>query len=126
MSNEHKEPESHSFLTIPDVVFPSRVVKNLLETELQNYLGDKSYHSEETLSWSKELADELKFKFKRMNVPRYKIAVQVHIGENRGQGMCLQTRSFWDANTDSTYSASFQNKTLWATATVYFVFVYSK
>ena len=45
-------------------------------------LGDKSYNSEMTAQWTREISDEIKNKIKTdLELPRYKIVVQVVVGE---------------------------------------------
>ncbi len=44
-----------------------------------------------------------------LGLPRYKFMVQVLIGENRGQGVRMGSRCFWDSNTDSQASETFIN-----------------
>eukprot|EP00983_Pelagomonas_calceolata_P118089 1160470-Pelagomonas_calceolata.AAC.7 len=41
--------------------------------------------------------------------PRYKYAVQVFVGEQRGEGVRLACRGFWDPQTDSYAHDIFQN-----------------
>ena len=40
---------------------------------------------------------------------RYKIVVQVDIGEFKGQGIKIASRALWDTNTDTYASSSFKN-----------------
>lgn len=37
--------------------------------------------------WTREIADEIKHQLKEKNYPRYKYAVQVVIGEQKGEGV---------------------------------------
>ena len=53
---------------------------------------------------------------------RYKIIVQVTIGELRDQGVRVASRSLWDTNTDNYASASFQNQSLWCSCMVFGVY----
>lgn len=40
---------------------------------------------------------------------RYKIAVQVVVGENKGQGVRVTSKCLWDANIDNHASYTFMN-----------------
>ena len=44
-----------------------------------------------------------------MNVPRYKIIVQVTIGELKDQGIRVASRCLWDVSTDNYTSVSYTN-----------------
>lgn len=44
-----------------------------------------------------------------MNLPRYKFVVQVVIGEQRGEGVRMGSRCFWDSETDNVASETFVN-----------------
>ena len=44
-----------------------------------------------------------------LNLERYKFVVQVVIGEQRGEGVRMGARCFWDDNTDGYAQEVFQN-----------------
>ena len=46
---------------------------------------------------------------KAQNIPRYKIVVQVALGEMREQGVRVASRCLWDPVTDNHASAAFTN-----------------
>ncbi len=54
-----------------------------------------------------------------LNFPRYKIVVQVVLGQNKHQGVKVASRCLWDTENDSFASATFTNETLWATVMVF-------
>lgn len=47
--------------------------------------------------------------FSEMNLARYKYVVQVVIGEQRGEGVRMGCRCFWDSETDNIASETFVN-----------------
>lgn len=57
-----------------------------------------------------------------LNFPRYKIIVQVVLGENRHQGVRVASRCLWDAASDNYASFTFKSDTLWCTAMVFGVY----
>ena len=66
---------------------------------------------------SKDIADKIKEKCKStMDLPRYKIVVQVTIGQMRDQGVRITSRSLWDTTTDNYATVSYQNQNIWASA----------
>lgn len=44
-----------------------------------------------------------------MNLPRYKYVVQVVIGEQRGEGVRMGSRCFWDSETDNVANETYVN-----------------
>ena len=55
---------------------------------------------------------------------RYKLMVNVVIGEKRGQEARMGTRCVWDKNTDLVISRKFENDSLFCSATAYLVYLY--
>ena len=61
----------------------------------------------------------IKEKTKEFNFDRYKIIVQVYVGQDNEQSVQLASRSLWNANTDMFAAATFRNNSLYAIALVY-------
>ncbi|KAG8136353.1 hypothetical protein E2320_009300 [Naja naja] len=55
---------------------------------------------------------------------RYKIVVQVVIGEQRGEGVNMAARCFWDADTDNYAQDVFINESLFCVAVAFGCFFY--
>ena len=55
---------------------------------------------------------------------RYKFMVNVCIGEQRGQGVRVGNRMFWDEDTDAYASESYHNDSIFCVATAYGVYTY--
>jgi hypothetical protein len=69
---------------------------------------------------SKGIADKIKEQCKTaMNVPRYKIMVQVTIGQMKDQGVKITSRCLWDTAMDNYATISFKNQHIWASAIVF-------
>lgn len=69
---------------------------------------------------SKDIADKIKQTCKdKLHIPRYKIVVQVTIGQKKDQGVCLTSRCLWATSTDNYASATYQNEFIWASAIVF-------
>ncbi|KAI6652831.1 Tctex1 domain-containing protein 2-like [Oopsacas minuta] len=99
-------------------------LQELLNTTLREELDDKEYSSETVPSLTKEISDQIREKFKQLDLPRYKILVQVIIGEARGGGVKIAARCFWDNDTDSYLTAHYMSKSIFAVATVFGVYYY--
>ena len=71
------------------------------------------------LQQAKELSDAIKEKVKDLNYIRYKLVVQVSIGQKRGQGVRLASRCLWDTSTDNFTTTFFENESVFCLAQVY-------
>ncbi|GFR72640.1 Tctex1 domain-containing protein 1-like [Elysia marginata] len=71
---------------------------------------------------TKVLSDEIKERTKALNIERYKLVVCVVMGERKDQGIMISSRAAWDAKLDSYATFTFQNKSLFCTASVYGVY----
>ncbi|ELU01365.1 hypothetical protein CAPTEDRAFT_90344 [Capitella teleta] len=59
-----------------------------------------------------------------MDYERYKFVVQVVIGEQRGEGVKMGCRCFWDSDSDSYAQDLFLNDSLFCVAAVFGVYYY--
>ena len=99
-------------------------LQELLNTSLREKLEDKEYEPELIPTWTKEASDHIREKFKQLDMPRYKILVQVIVGEARGGGIKVAARCFWDNDTDAYVSAHYISKSIFAVAAVFGVYYY--
>ena len=87
--------------------------------------SSRRYNPELTAQWTREIADEIKNRLKsELELPRYKFAVQVVVGEQRGAGVRYGCRCFWDADTDNYAEETYRNDTLFCVAAVYGSYLY--
>mmetsp|Transcript_18330 Transcript_18330/g.43644 ORF Transcript_18330/g.43644 Transcript_18330/m.43644 type:complete len:121 (-) Transcript_18330:103-465(-) len=104
--------------------FKPMQVKEIIQKCLDEKLTDKKYHVDKASKFTRELADTIKQELKDLNWDRYKYVVQVVIGEQRGEGVKMGSRCFWDEETDNQAFATFSNDSLFATAVAYGVYLY--
>ncbi|XP_065840965.1 dynein light chain Tctex-type protein 2B-like [Oscarella lobularis] len=104
--------------------FRPAVVKDMIKEILKEQLHDKEYSSEEANVWTKTISDGIKERLKDFGYDRYKFVVQVVIGEQRGAGVQMGCRCFWDSDTDNQAHETFMNDTLFSAATAYGIFYY--
>merc|ERR1711924_569743 len=100
---EKKKVEENTYQTHPEYKDKFRpgpvtqIIKDVLESKLQN----EKFSAENSGEKCKMVADEIKEQLKELRLNRYKIIVEVVIGEVKGQGVHKGCRSFWDPDTDS-------------------------
>lgn len=94
-------------------------VERVMKQILDSYLRGHSYNPVGAAQLSKTLTEVIKGKVKEMSFPRYKIICLVLIGQKLGQGLEVASRSIWNTDTDNYASATFENHSLFAVASVY-------
>lgn len=104
--------------------FRAAHVKEVVHAVLNEELADKSYNADETTALCKHLSNEIKGKLKDLELQRYKFVVQVVIGEQRGEGVKMGCKCFWDSDTDNCAQDIFMNDTMFCVAAVFGVYFY--
>eukprot|EP00906_Rhabdomonas_costata_P036393 RCo051069 len=104
--------------------FRAPVVKEIMKKVLQQKLDGQEYHPDNVTNYTKEIADTICARLKEVGWDRYKYIVQVVIGEQRGEGLKMGCRCFWDSDTDSYAEEMYTSKQLFCVATVYGIYHY--
>uniref|UniRef100_A0A8C7LJZ4 Dynein light chain Tctex-type 2B n=2 Tax=Oncorhynchus TaxID=8016 RepID=A0A8C7LJZ4_ONCMY len=104
--------------------FKAAVVKECIHDILREQLSGVQYDPDEVGVLSRSLADCIKDKLKDVGFDRYKLVVQVVIGEQRGEGVKMAARCFWDADTDSYAQDIFMNDSLFCVAAAFGSYFY--
>mmetsp|Transcript_68630 Transcript_68630/g.143206 ORF Transcript_68630/g.143206 Transcript_68630/m.143206 type:complete len:122 (-) Transcript_68630:195-560(-) len=104
--------------------FKPMQVKEIIQKCLDDKLTGQKYHVDKASKFSRELADTIKQELKDLQWDRYKYVVQVVIGEQRGEGVKMGSRQFWDVETDNLAQATFTNDSIFAAAVAYGVYLY--
>ncbi|GMH69773.1 hypothetical protein TrVE_jg4210 [Triparma verrucosa] len=69
---------------------------------------------------SKSIADKIRQRVKEtLNVNRYKLVVQVTLGQMKDQGVRITSRCLWDTQTDNYASIDYKNEFIWGSAMVF-------
>ena len=99
-------------------------MKAIIRGVLDGHLKGQTFVADHTADWTKGIANEIRDKLKGLGLDRYKYLVQVVMGEQRGQGVRMGCRCFWDSETDSNASEVFINDKLFCVASAYAVYLY--
>eukprot|EP00747_Dinoflagellata_sp_TGD_P161900 gnl/TRDRNA2_/TRDRNA2_178903_c0_seq1.p1 gnl/TRDRNA2_/TRDRNA2_178903_c0~~gnl/TRDRNA2_/TRDRNA2_178903_c0_seq1.p1 ORF type:complete len:131 (+),score=36.93 gnl/TRDRNA2_/TRDRNA2_178903_c0_seq1:179-571(+) len=97
---------------------PSKVTETL-ERVMTEYFKDKEYNVEDAKIWTLELSNDIKAAVKELNIPRYKIIVQVVIGEQGSQGVRVASKFLWDVTADNWASYTYESQSLFAVGMVF-------
>ncbi|KAI8818488.1 Tctex-1 family-domain-containing protein [Fimicolochytrium jonesii] len=109
----------NTFKLKPDRKFQSETVRRIAEEILHRNLTKQKYEGGKSPILAQSISNEILGAVKKLDYERYKIVVDVTIGEFKGQGIRVASRAVWDTTTDSYASASFKNATIFAVAIVF-------
>jgi len=116
---------------IPNVTMPSfdksfrpGKVKEIMAEVLKSRLEGLEYDPDNCSTWCREISDEVKQRLKLLGMERYKWVVQVVIGEQKGAGVQVGCRCFWDPKTDNVAEEKFTNESIFAVAFAAGIYLY--
>ncbi|XP_014288958.1 dynein light chain Tctex-type protein 2B isoform X2 [Halyomorpha halys] len=128
-ANSKKKMElfkSAGFEMRPDLSkkFRSLSIQNIINKVLNDNLYGQTYSSDTAEELTKSLATTIRQKLEGEVYERYKLIVNVVLGERRGGGVKVGARCLWDPETDSYASESFVNESIFCVASVYGLLFY--
>lgn len=97
--------------------FQRHKVAALVRSVLAERLG--GYDPVKAAATTKHIAEELRERVKALGYERYKLVVQVTLGQKKGQAMRVVSRCLWDAGADNHVSEVFENDSLYCVAQVF-------
>ena len=106
------------------ISFMNLVAQEIIHGCLNEQLGGKVYDASKVSQWSKAIADNVKSQVKTLGYDRYKIVVEVVIGEQRGEGVRMGSRCLWDSDTDNYASDVYMNDSLFCCTAVFGLYYY--
>ncbi|XP_023686340.1 dynein light chain Tctex-type protein 2B [Paramormyrops kingsleyae] len=104
--------------------FKVGLVKECMRQVLKEELSGQRYTGDSAPQLSTSVADCIRKRLEDMGFDRYKFVVQVAIGEQRGQGIKMGARCFWDADTDGYVQELYMNDSLFCVAAAFGCFYY--
>ncbi|CAG03465.1 unnamed protein product [Tetraodon nigroviridis] len=104
--------------------FKPAIVKSCIREIVRERLSGMRYDPEGVTELTGSLAECIKDRVKGLGFDRYKLVVQVVIGEQRGQGVKMSLRCLWDADTDNYAEEVFINDSLFCAVTVFGSYYY--
>lgn len=99
--------------------FNLTTIKKLVSEILDKHLQNAKYDPVKSKEMTRFLCDEIKAKIKAIVYKRYKIIVNVAIGQSLGQSLVMTSRSLWNTETDTHCTIEYSNNTLYAIVTVF-------
>lgn len=99
-------------------------VKGIITEIVDHQLKDVKYEHDRVAEYCRSLSEVIRNDLRSAQHPRYKIMVQVVIGDKKGQGVRMGTRCFWDSDTDNMASYTYTNETLFCVVVVFACYLY--
>lgn len=99
--------------------FNASRVHRLVHEILQNHLENFKYEPNKCKDVVQLMSDEIKTRTKSILYKRYKLIVNLTIGQNAGNSLIMASRSLWNPDTDNECTVTYKNNTLFAIATVF-------
>ncbi|CAF0939788.1 unnamed protein product, partial [Brachionus calyciflorus] len=94
-------------------------VQKLVNDILSNHLENVKYEPNKCKDLVQLLSEEIKTRIKSIIFRRYKLIVNLTIGQNDGNSIIVASRSLWNADTDNGCTVQYKNSTLFAVATIF-------
>ena len=104
--------------------FRPQEAKELMTEVVMRKLKGVAYNEKEVVQQSKEVADDCKAELKALGKDRYKYLVQAIVGQNKGQGVRMGSRQYWDKDTDNFATVTVIKKEIFITVCVFALYLY--
>jgi hypothetical protein len=103
----------------PTARFRSGEARAVLRAVLRERVEKQQYDPVKAAHITKHIAEDLREKIKALGCERYKLVIQVTLGQKTGQAMRIASRCLWDTNTDGFASESYENESLYCVCQVF-------
>jgi hypothetical protein len=101
-----------------DIARLRRVATSVIETAISGY----KYDSKQGKQFSLALAERVRSQIKQLPFQRYKIVVQVSIGQKKGQDLRVASRCIWDVKWDRHLTITKETQDAYVTVTIFLVY----
>mmetsp|Transcript_11406 Transcript_11406/g.15559 ORF Transcript_11406/g.15559 Transcript_11406/m.15559 type:complete len:135 (-) Transcript_11406:293-697(-) len=124
---DHHYQYENTYITSPEGYgegqkFQRGVVQKVIKKIIHDKCLGMHYDPSRASQTGKELSDMIKEKVKTMGFPRYKLVVQVTVGQRAGQCLRIASRCLWDTAADTCASACFENESMFCVAMVFGIY----
>ena len=99
--------------------FQRHKVQAILKSVLKERMEKQQYDPVKAAQISKHIAEDLREKVKALGYDRYKLVIQVTLGQKKGQAMRIVSRCLWDTSTDNFASEYYENESLYCVCQVF-------
>lgn len=103
--------------------FSIKKMEQYMSEILERFLTMEQYNPKRASVSAKQIAEDIKDSAKSLGFKRYKLISRVDIGSRQTQDIQVASKFLWNANTDNFASATYENDTMFAVATVFAVYM---
>ena len=89
----------------------------ILRRHLEEFTWDTESRTNNTMA-ARGLVNAIMTCVSELELSRYKIVVQLSLGENMGQAVRVGSQSLWESTLDNTAEVSFSNQSVWASLVI--------
>ncbi|XP_074646238.1 dynein light chain Tctex-type 5-B-like [Tubulanus polymorphus] len=124
VEQKSKVKYENTYKTVPDpgTTFSKPKVEEIVNHVFSTYLDDLKYNAKECSGLAMDLSQIIQNRIKDLKFKRYKVVVNVVLGEKRDQGIEAASRCIWESSTDSFACVHYGNATLFAVATIHGIY----
>jgi len=108
----------------PENKLRSGALQEVLKSTLASELAGFRYSYDACNERVNAIAESVRNRLHELGLPRYKYVVHVVLGEERGGGVKVGARCYWDADTDLCTAHTFMGENFFCSASVFGVFYY--
>ena len=119
---EKKQTLENTYRTEPKRKFPEGEVREIIKNSLEDMLSEQTYSANQCGFLTKLISSRIIEQVKSLSIERYKLVCLVNVGSKHDQGLVLASRCLWNEEHDTHVTATVENGTLFAVATVYGVY----
>ncbi|XP_015775331.1 PREDICTED: tctex1 domain-containing protein 1-B-like [Acropora digitifera] len=105
----------------PDTCFSEAEVRAIILQHLRS-LQSQKYDAKMCRELAKGMSNSIMSDLKSLGYERFKFVCTVTIGQNKGQGVRVASRSVWNTDSDRFVSESFMNESLFAVGVVFGIY----
>ncbi|XP_066289449.1 dynein light chain Tctex-type 5-B-like [Branchiostoma lanceolatum] len=120
---EFREQVPPTYQLEPTKTFSQTQVKTVIQSVLENKLGELRYEDTPGGTLAKCLSDAITKEVKKLGFDRYKIVCTVSFGPLRDSCVKYVSRCMWNPEFDNFAEYTYRNKSLYCVGTVYGVYV---
>ncbi|KAF4729330.1 Tctex1 domain-containing protein 2, partial [Perkinsus olseni] len=101
------------------------VMRNIIKERIDSAVDKYPHYDPDVYAaLSEAISNDIKDRIADLNIPRYKILVEVIIAEYNGQGIRVSSKCLWDNNTDNLATHTYITDTIMCVGVVYGTCVY--
>jgi len=101
-----------------DLIRIRRIATSVIDAAIAGYKYDANHAKQFTVS----LAERIRNQIKQLPFSRYKIVIEVSIGQKKGQDLRITSRCLWDLKWDRHITVTKETSDAYVTVTIFYIY----